>query len=166
MVADTLGAEPRLGFAVAVNIPFVWIALPIAALWCRRNPAPGLAAAGFLFTNGLSHIFGAFTPMGYSPGTLTAGIIFIPLSVWVFGSFFGRSKLLSYPVLAANLLGAILAQAGLRVLLKGLMAESIPIPVATIIQVIDPAVLLLVPWLANRIWPSTPVPETAATVGR
>ena len=62
-------------FFVAVNIPFVWFVLPIAALWCRRNPAVGLTGAGLLFTNALSHIIGAFTPMGYSPETPTAAII-------------------------------------------------------------------------------------------
>ncbi|HWS91414.1 MAG TPA: HXXEE domain-containing protein, partial [Mycobacterium sp.] len=67
-------------FFVAVNIPFIWIVLPIAALWCHRNPAVGLTGAGLLFTNALSHIAGVFTPMGYSPGTLTAAVIFIPLS--------------------------------------------------------------------------------------
>lgn len=35
-------------FPVAVNIPFVWIALSVAALWCRRNPAVGLTGAGLL----------------------------------------------------------------------------------------------------------------------
>ena len=28
-------------FFVAVNVPFVWVVLPIAAVWCRRNPAVG-----------------------------------------------------------------------------------------------------------------------------
>lgn len=75
-----MGCPLTPSFFVAVNIPFVWFVLPIAALWCRRNPAVGLTGAGLLFTNALSHIIGAFTPMGYSPGTPTAAIIFIPLS--------------------------------------------------------------------------------------
>lgn len=107
-------------FIVAVNIPFVWIVLPIAALSCRRNPAVGLTGAGLLFTNALSHIAGLFTPMGYSSGTLSAAVIFIPLSIWVFVTFFGNGKLLRYPILATILLASILAQASLLGLLLGL----------------------------------------------
>ncbi len=143
-------------FFVAVNIPFIWIALPIAALWCRRNPAVGLTGVGLLFTNALSHIGGLFTPMGYSPGTLTAAAIFIPLSVWVFATCFGRNKLLAYPVLAAILLASILAQAILLALLLGLSRGSISLPGAIVIQSVDPVLLVLLPWLAGRKWPSRP----------
>ena len=79
-------------FFVAVNVPFVWVVLPIAALWCRRNPAVGLTGAGLLLTNAMSHILGALTPLGYSPGTGTAALIFIPLSVWVFVTCFGPAN--------------------------------------------------------------------------
>jgi Protein of unknown function with HXXEE motif len=64
---DTCPFAPS--FFLAVNVPFVWVVLPIAALWCRRNPAVGLAGAGLLLTNGMSHVVGLLTPMGYSPGT-------------------------------------------------------------------------------------------------
>ncbi|WP_244431687.1 HXXEE domain-containing protein [Segniliparus rugosus] len=139
-------------FFVAVNIPFVWLVLPFAALWCRRNHAVGLAGAGLLLTNALSHIVGAFTPMGYSPGTVTAAVIFIPLSVWVFATCFGRGKL-SYPVLTANLLSSVLAQGVLLALLLGLAHGSIPLSVAIAVQTVDPLLLLVVPWAANRVWP-------------
>jgi Protein of unknown function with HXXEE motif len=150
---DSIQACPLLpSFFVAVNIPFVWIALPVAALWCRRNPAVGLTGVGLLFTNALSHLGGALTPMGYSPGTLTAAVIFIPLSVWIFVACFGRGRL-RYPVLAAILLASILAQVVLLGLLLGLSNGSVALPVAIIVQTLDPILLLIVPWLANRIWP-------------
>jgi hypothetical protein len=145
-------------FFVAVNIPFVWIALPAAALWCRRSPAVGLTGVGLLFTNALSHIGGLFTPMGYSPGTLTAAVIFIPLSIWIFLTCFGRGRL-RYPVLAAILLASILAQAVLLGLLLGLSSGSIPLPLAITVQTLDPLLLLILPWFANRIWP----PRTITT---
>ena len=144
-------------FFVAVNIPFVWIALPVAALCCKRNPAVGLTGVGLLFTNALSHLGGLLTPMGYSPGTLTAAVIFIPLSVWVFVTFFGRGKLLSYPILAVILLASILAQAVLLSLLLGLSHGSIALPVAIAIQTVDPVLLLLLPWIASRRRPPTAV---------
>ena len=149
-------------FFVAVNIPFIWVVLPIAALWCRRNPAVGLTGVGLLFTNALSHIGGMFTPMGYSPGTLTATVIFNPLSVWVFVIFFGKNKLLAYPVLAAILIASILAQAILLALLLGLSHGTVSLPAAIVIQAIDPVLLLLLPWLAGRKWPPRPATAPAA----
>jgi hypothetical protein len=134
-----------------VNIPFIWITLPAAALLCRRNPAIGLAGAGFLLTNGLAHTLGA-VKIGYSSGTVTSALIFLPLSIWVFHTFYAPGKLLSRPLLAANLVAAILAQAILLVLLKALMGQHIPIETAAVIQIIDPALLLLVPFVASRIW--------------
>jgi Protein of unknown function with HXXEE motif len=151
-------------FFVAVNIPFVWFVLPVAALCCRGNPAVGLTGAGLLFTNALSHIGGLFTPMGYSPGTVTAAIIFIPLSVWTFVTFFGRDKLLRWPILATIIVASLLAQVVLLRLLLGLSHGSISLPVAIIIQTLDPLLLLLLPWAASRKWLSTPAPvPTAAT---
>lgn len=158
---DSMNGCPLVpSFFVAVNIPFVWVVLPIAALWCRRNPAVGLTASGLLFTNALSHLGGLLTPMGYSPGTLTAAIIFIPLSVWVFVTFFGSGKLLSYPVLAAVLGAAVLAQVVLLGLLLGLSHGVLALPAAIVVQVIDPVLLLLLPWAASRRWPATQVDTT------
>ena len=145
-------------FFVSVNIPFVWFVLPIAALWCRRNPAVGLVGAGLLFTNAVSHIAGTLTPMGYSPGTYTAAGIFIPLSIWVFATFFGRDKLLRWPVLCVILITALLVQGVLLGLLLGLSHGSMPLPAAILIQTIDPLLLLLLPWVAGRKWPPSPQP--------
>ena len=156
---DTCPFAPS--FFVAVNVPFVWFVLPIAALWCRRNPAVGLTAAGLLLTNAMSHIVGAFTPIGYSPGTVTAALIFVPLSVWVFATFFGADKLLRRQILAAILLASILAQAVLLGLLLSLAHDTIPQSAAIAIQIADPVVLLMIPWLASRISPSTPAAEPA-----
>lgn len=150
-----VGACPLApSFFVAVNIPFVWFVLPLAAWCCRRNPAVGLTGAGLLFTNAMSHILGLVTPMGYSPGTVTAAVIFIPLSVWVVVTFFGRGKLLARPIMAAILLASILAQVVLLVLLLGLSRNFIPLPVAIIVQTLDPLLLLLLPWAASRKWPA------------
>lgn len=142
-------------FFLAANLPFVWVVLPIAALWCRRNPAVGLAGAGLLLTNGLSHVVGMLTPLGYSPGTVTASVILIPLSIWVFANNFGRGKLLGRPIMAVNLLAAILAQAVLLGLLLSLAKGAIPLPAAIAIQTVDPVLLLILPWAASRKWPAT-----------
>ncbi|MGH7733271.1 MAG: HXXEE domain-containing protein, partial [Gemmatimonadales bacterium] len=128
---------------------------PIAALWCRHNHAVGLTGAGLLFTNALSHIIGAFTPMGYSPGTVTAAVVFIPLSVWVFATCFGDDKL-RFQTLAAILIASILAQAVLLGLLLSLSRGGLSLAVAITIQTVDPLLLLVLPWAANRMWPAKP----------
>lgn len=147
-------------FFVSVNVPFVWVVLPIAALCCRRNPAVGVAGAGLLLTNGMSHVIGLFTPMGYSPGTVTAAVILIPLGVWVFATCFGPGKLLARPLIAVNLLASILAQAVLLGLLLGLANNAIPLTAAIAIQTVDPVLLLILPWAASRKWP----PAKAAAI--
>lgn len=152
----------RPPFFVAVNVPFVWVILPIAARWCRRNPAVGLTGAGLLLTNAMSHLVGAFTPMGYSPGTVTAAVIFVPLSVWVFATFFGRSKLLARPIMVTILLTSILAQIVLLALLLSLAKSILPLPLAIAIQTVDPLLLLLLPWAASRRWPASKDAVTAS----
>lgn len=151
-------------FFVAVNIPFVWVVLPMAALLSRRNHAVGLTGAGLLFTNALSHIGGLLTPMGYSPGTLTAAVVLIPLSLWVFATCFGAGKL-RYQTMATILLAAILAQGVLLGLLLGLSRGSIGLPTAITVQIFDPLVLLVLPWAANRIWPAQPAVEPVTARG-
>lgn len=137
------------GFFVAVNIPFVWIVLVAAALLGRRNRAVGLTGAGLMLTNALSHLVGLATPMGYSPGTLAAAIIFIPLSVWIFATQLGPSRVSR--LIPASIIGAsALAQAVLLLLLLGLSRGALPLPVAIAIQVVSPGLLLLIPWLASR----------------
>lgn len=143
-------------FFVAVNIPFVWVVLPAAALLARRIPAIGLTGAGLLLTNALSHIAGLATPMGYSPGTLTAAVLFVPVSLWVFATHFGRGKT-RYQTMVAILLASLLAQAVLLGLLLGLSKGTIALPLAIAIQSIDPVLLLILPWVANRIWPPIPI---------
>ncbi|MEV6348258.1 HXXEE domain-containing protein [Actinoplanes sp. NPDC051851] len=164
---DTFGFDGVSGcpftpaFFVSVNIPFIWIVMVAAAVLARRHHAIGLAGAGLLLTNALSHITGLATPMGYSPGTLTAGIIFIPLAAWTLATCFGPGKP-SYPTLAANLLASVLAQLVLLGMLAGLRNGALSEAAAITIQTFDPLLLLVIPWLADRTWPSQPAPAHEA----
>lgn len=69
-----------------MNIMFVWVALPIAAMLCKKNPVIGLSGYGFLIVNGMAHLGGGAV-MGMSPlenpGFFTGIILFIPLTVWM-----------------------------------------------------------------------------------
>ena len=145
-----------LSFFVAVNIPLIWIALPVAALWCRSNPAVGLTGSGLLLGNAIAHVGVLLAGAGYSSGTLTAALIFLPLSIWTFVTFFGPGKLLRYPVLIAILLVSLLLHGILIGLMLAFLNGAISTTALIIVQQLGPVLLLLLPWLASVRWPPTP----------
>jgi hypothetical protein len=69
-----------------INIAFVWVAVPLAALLCKRNPVAGLAPYGLIIMNGLMHIGSSIatgTNLIENPGGVTGVLIFIPVSIWI-----------------------------------------------------------------------------------
>ena len=84
-VDERFGGIP-LAFFPLVNIGLTWIALPIAAAVCRRNPVVGLAGMGFLLLNGLTHIGGSLAlgqSLADNYGVFTGVLVFIPLALWI-----------------------------------------------------------------------------------
>jgi hypothetical protein len=76
---------PMMHFPL-VNISLVWVAAPIAALLCRRNPVVGLSYYGFILANGILHAVTGIAAGGgvlSSPGVVSGTLIFIPATVWV-----------------------------------------------------------------------------------
>lgn len=142
-------------FFVAVNIPVVWIAFVAAALLARRFPAVGLTGMGVQIFNAPSHIATLFTPMGYSPGALTAVFIFLPLSIWILATQIGRSKV-RIQSLIAILLTSVTVQGLLLVLLSGLSQSAIGEVPAIVIQTLAAGFLVVIPWIAEKRWPSGP----------
>ncbi|GAA4173121.1 HXXEE domain-containing protein [Gryllotalpicola koreensis] len=146
-------------FFVSVNIPCVWIAFVLAALLSRRNHAIGLTASAVLFTNALSHL-AVIPTSGYTPGAVTAAVIFIPLSLWVFFTQFGRNKV-RIPVLVAIFLAAIVTQGVLLLLLMGLATATITEGAAMVIMTLAASPLILFPWAASAIWPTAQPPRVS-----
>lgn len=149
----TLEACPvPLSFFVAVNIPLFWFAFPFAALMAKRNPAVGMAGSAFILVNAITHTAALFTPAGYSSGALTAIILFIPLSIWSFVAFFGRTKLLPWPIFWAVWVGGIAGHlmlfAAVLLFLNGVISADIMIAM----QLVNPFFVVGIPWLASRIW--------------
>lgn len=69
-----------------MNIVFVWIAVPIAAYLCKKNPVVGLAPYGFILANGLLHCVGSIAMrlgIANNPGFISGSLVFIPLTIWV-----------------------------------------------------------------------------------
>ena len=139
---------PALYF-VAVNVTAFWVAAPIASLLSRRHPLVGLSVYSIIMINIFFHVMPLLGGVGYGAGTLTALLIFIPLSIWVIRACFGPGRM-SYGALALLIAGGIVMHAILTVpmllFLKG-MIGSTPMVLA---QVANPFVLMLILWLGER----------------
>jgi hypothetical protein len=137
-------------FFVAVNIPLFWIVGPVAALLSWRHRLVGFALYSVISINALVHIIAAIaTRIPYNPGLLTASFLFVPLSVWVGRTFFGRG-LLSYRAMALLLAWGIVLHALLIapvfLFVNGMISQA----ALVWSQVLNAALLLLVSWLAEQ----------------
>jgi len=68
-------------FYLAVNLPLVWVAAPLAALCSRRRPLSGLALWGVIAVNAIVHIGPSIATLRYGAGLVTAVVLFVPLTV-------------------------------------------------------------------------------------
>lgn len=96
---DMMATAPPEAFYMALNISMFWFASPIAAWLGRKHPVVAVGMSGELFFNALSHIVPLISGVGYTPGTLVAIVVFLPVSLWTFYACFGKGKL-SWKVLA------------------------------------------------------------------
>lgn len=114
----------------------------------RGHPILGLSVYGVIFINALTHI-GEATRFGYNTGVLTALILFIPSSLWVMRTCFGRQGL-PYRALAFILLDGVI----LHVILLGttlLYIHHVIGPSAlVVIQVLNAVLFFVMAWLAER----------------
>ncbi|WP_263359785.1 HXXEE domain-containing protein [Acidicapsa ligni] len=153
-MCSTLGLSPFPScpipspFFLAVNLPLFWVGAPIAALMSRRHPIVGLSLYGVIFVNALSHL-GAFVRAGYNPGVLTALILFLPASVWVAWSCFGRRGLPYRELIFIIVDGAILhivLIGSTMLFLHGLIGPT----GLTAIQILNAALFFALAWLAEK----------------
>lgn len=139
---------PPLYF-VAVNVTAFWVAAPIASLLSRRHPLVGLSVYSIIMINILFHVMPLVSGVGYGAGTLSALIIFIPLSAWVIYACFGPGRM-SYGALALLVVGGIIMHAILTapmfLFLRGMISTT-PMILA---QVVNPFILMLILWLGER----------------
>ncbi len=87
------GKVMPVAFFMAINIPAFWITFPLVSAYSKKHSwaAPVLAAG--LFTNAISHVIPIVVGVGYTPGTLTAIILFFPISIWTGIALFGKDKM-------------------------------------------------------------------------
>ena len=130
-------------FITAVNVSVVWLFGPTAALLGRRRPELALAFFSVPFVNALAHIVPAALQGTYNAGVLTAVVIFLPLSLWVFHVALSRYRLGWRPVIATVAAGIVL-HAILMGSLAAFIGGRIGVVLLDVIQVINPAIALLI----------------------
>lgn len=144
-MVEMMNTNPPEVFYMAVNISMFWIASPIAARLARKHPVVATGMAGELFINALSHIAPLVGGTGYTAGTLTACIIFLPVSLWTFYTCFGKEKL-SYKVLATIIGIAIVSHLILMLSIKLFAAGAIATVGIVLMQICN-ACLTVILWM-------------------
>jgi hypothetical protein len=136
-------------FYLAVNISLIWIAAPIAALLSRRHPLVGLIFYGLLITNAPTHIAPVILGRGYTPGTLTAVLLFIPSFFWVAWTCFGPGRL-SRKGLAVIVLAGVVVHVILIGSIFAFIDGAIGSPALITSQILNAVLFLAIPWIAER----------------
>jgi len=135
-------------YFLCVNVPMFWLGAPIAALLSRRHPLVGLAFYGVIFVNLFFHIVPLVAGAGFGPGTLTAILLFVPVSGWIIHACFGTGRL-SYKALAfvfANgVLFHIILTAPLFLFVSGKLGSAALVGA----QLANAVLFLVVPWFAE-----------------
>jgi Protein of unknown function with HXXEE motif len=136
-------------FYLAVNIPLFWIGAPVAALVSRRHPLVGLTFYGVIFTNALVHFAPLLAGLGYGAGTLTAAVLFLPVSAWVAHACFGKGRL-GYKamslIVADGVILHVILMGSMQLFLRGMIDST----ALVWIQVANAGLFLLTPWLGEK----------------
>jgi hypothetical protein len=134
---------------VAINIPVVWMAGFACALLSRRFRFVGLGLYAIHFTNALSHLGVGLATRSYNPGMLTAGLILLPLSLWVAYACFGPDRLRRVGLLVlvgSGALASVILLAGVKLFAAGRLSA----PALVTVEALNAVLVVVVPWLFNR----------------
>lgn len=145
-------------FITAVNIPVVWLAGPIAALLGRRWPAIALSYFSVPAINAFAHIAPALATGDYNPGLLTAVLLFLPLSLWALWIALRRPDL-GWRMVAATIAGGIAIHAVLMLSLRAYVTGALSENALAAIQIVNPAIPILLVAVVLWRWPSRPPAE-------
>jgi hypothetical protein len=147
---DIQACPVPFSFVTAVNISVVWVFGPTAALLGRRRPELALAFFAVPFINTLMHLGPAAARGAYNAGLLTALVIFLPLSLWVFHVALSRYRL-GWRAVIATIVAGIVYHAIMIGSALLFVAGRMDLLVLDAIQVINPAlILLIVGWLGRK----------------
>lgn len=104
-----LGAPETFGQFVVGNIIFmayVVIATSLAVFFTNEwTLIIGLSAAAWIFSNFLIHAYYTLRTGIYSPGVVTAGAIYVPVSLYIYSNFWVSGLLSNLDLLISMLIG-------------------------------------------------------------
>jgi hypothetical protein len=150
---DVQACPIPFSFVTAVNISVVWVFGPATALLGRRRPELALAFFAVPIINAIPHIVPAAAQGTYNAGLVTAIVIFVPLSLWVFHVALSRYRLGWRAVIATIVAGIVY-----HVIMIGsaavFVAGRMGVLVLDAIQVINPALILLIVGRLGRKQPT------------
>ena len=146
---DVQACPIPFSFVTAVNISVVWLFGPATALLGRRRPELALAFFSVPFFNTLMHLGPAAAKGAYNAGLLTAIAIFLPLSLWAFHIALVRYRL-GWRAVIATIVAGIVFHAIMIGSLPVFLAGGIGVFVLDAIQVINPALILLIVMYLGR----------------
>lgn len=142
-----------MAYFPAVNIGLAWIAVPLAACACRKNPVVGLAPYGFVLVNGLMHCVGTLAglmPIAANPGFWTGTFLFLPMTALVIYTTF-KEKFMSGGALVVSIVSGFL---GHVLLGAGYAASALGGPLAALcVGVLAVFAPLFFAWLGCKAFP-------------
>jgi hypothetical protein len=130
----------------------LFVAINIAGFICillsRRHPFVGLGVYAIHFTNSLSHL-GVGVVDGYNPGMLTAGLIQLPVSLWVAYACFARGNMRCWGLVVLTAAGAIFSVV-LLAAIKPFVRGQLSAPALLTIQTLNPLWVIVLPWIFEK----------------
>lgn len=90
-----------------INAAFVTFCV-VASIAHRNRPVVALSAMALIGVNALIHLAGALLARGYSPGVVSAGVLYVPLTAWTFRTALAEGHVTRAQALRAVGLGAVL----------------------------------------------------------
>jgi hypothetical protein len=104
-----LGAPETFGQFIVGNVIFmayVIIATSLAVFYTNEwTLIIGLSAAAWIFSNFLIHAYYTLRTGIYSPGVVTAGAIYVPVSLYIYSNFWASGLLSNLDILISMLIG-------------------------------------------------------------
>lgn len=104
-----LGAPETFGQFIVGNVIFmayVIIATSLAIFYTNEwTLIIGLSAAAWIFSNFLIHAYYTLSTGIYSPGVVTGGAIYVPVSLYIYFNFWGSGLLSNLDILVSIIIG-------------------------------------------------------------
>lgn len=104
-----LGAPETFGqfiFGNVIFMAYVIIATSLAIFYTNEwTLIIGLSAAAWIFSNFLIHAYYTLSTGIYSPGVVTGGAIYVPVSLYIYFNFWGSGLLSNLDILVSIIIG-------------------------------------------------------------